>query len=110
MAEHNNFLTVADTTDIKLGHSQSVHLDGIDILICHAEDGFFAVEDICTHSMIPLCGGKIEGNYITCPMHGAVFDLTDGSVQSPPAFEDLRTFKLKIDGTSISIKAIHSNQ
>ena len=38
-----------------------------------------------------------------CPLHGAVFDLTDGSVQSPPAFEDLRTFKLKIDGTSISI-------
>jgi len=103
MTEQNNFLTVADTSDIELGHSQSVHLDGIDILICHAEDGFFAVEDLCTHSMIPLCGGQIEGNYITCPLHGAVFDLTDGSVQSPPAFEDLRTFKLKIDGTSISI-------
>ena len=103
MPENNNFLSVADTSDIELGHSQSVQIDGIDILICHAEDGFFAVEDLCTHSMIPLCGGQIEGNYIMCPLHGAVFDLTDGSVQSPPAFEDLRTFKLKIDGTLISI-------
>jgi len=80
-------------------------LNGIDILICHAEDGFFAVEDLCTHSMSPLCGGLINGNYITCPLHGAEFDLTDGSVQSPPAFEDLRTFKLKIDGTAISINS-----
>ena len=105
MPEQNNFSTVADTSDIELGHSQSVHFNGIDILICHTEDGFFAVEDLCTHSMTPLCGGQIEGNCITCPLHGAVFDLTDGSVQSPPAFEDLRTFKLKIDGTSISINS-----
>ena len=98
-----NFLAVADTTDIDLGHSQSVHFNGIDILICHTEKGFFAVEDLCTHSMVPLCGGLIEGNYITCPLHGAVFDLTDGSVQSPPAFEDLRTFQLKIEGTLISV-------
>ena len=100
----DNFQIIGDTTDIDLGHSVSVHLNGVDILICHTEDGFFAVEDICTHSMVPLCGGLIEGNYITCPLHGAVFDLTDGSVQSPPAFEDLRTFELKIEGTLISVK------
>ena len=106
MPENNNFLTVADTSDIELGHSQSVQIDGIDILICHAEDGFFAGEDLCTHSMIPICGGQIEGNYIMCHMHGAVFDLTYGSVQSPPAFEELRTFKLQIDATSISIDSV----
>jgi len=100
----DNFQIIGDTADIDLGHSVSVHLNGVDILICHTKDGFFAVEDLCTHSMVPLCGGLIEGNYITCPLHGAVFDLTDGSVQSPPAFEDLRTFELKIEGTLISVK------
>jgi 3-phenylpropionate/trans-cinnamate dioxygenase ferredoxin subunit len=99
----DNFQIIGDTADIDLGHSVSVHLNGVDILICHTKDGFFAVEDLCTHSMVPLCGGLIEGNYITCPLHGAVFDLTDGSVQSPPAFEDLRTFQLKIEGTLISV-------
>ena len=99
-----NFSVVADTTDIEVGHSLSVQFNDIDILICHTEEGFFAVEDLCTHSMIPLCGGQIQGKYITCPLHGAVFDLTDGSVQSPPAFEDLRTFELKVEGTMISVK------
>ena len=102
----DNFQIIGDTTDINLGHSVSVHLNDVDILICHTKDGFFAVEDLCTHSMVPLCGGLIEGNYITCPLHGAVFDLTDGSVQSPPAFEDLRTFELKIEGTLISVKNV----
>ena len=50
------------------------------------------------------CGGQIIDNYITCPVHGAVFDLTDGSVQSPPAFEDLQTFEVLLEDTSISVK------
>ena len=98
------FIQVADITDIDINQSQSVNIDEVDILICNTDNGVFAVEDKCSHADIPLCGGQIIGNYITCPVHGAVFDLTDGSVQSPPAFEDLNTFEVKIEGTSISIK------
>ena len=101
------FIQVADITDIDINQSQSVNIDEIDILICNTDNGVFAVEDKCSHADIPLCGGQITGNYITCPVHGAVFDLTDGSVQSPPAFEDLNTFEVKIEGTSISVKRPH---
>ncbi|RZO95086.1 MAG: hypothetical protein EVA50_04440 [Gammaproteobacteria bacterium] len=101
------FIQVADITDIDINQSQSVNIDEVDILICNTDNGVFAVEDKCSHADIPLCGGQITGNYITCPVHGAVFDLTDGSVQSPPAFEDLNTFEVKIEGTSISVKTPH---
>jgi|TARA_B110000003_G_scaffold103164_1_gene105367 3-phenylpropionate/trans-cinnamate dioxygenase ferredoxin subunit len=101
------FIQVADITDIDINQSQSVNIDEVDILICNTDNGVFAVEDKCSHADIPLCGGQITGNYITCPVHGAVFDLTDGSVQSPPAFEDLNTFEVKIEGTSISVKRPH---
>ena len=99
-----NYIQVADITDIDLNHSLSVDVDGQAILICNTENGVFAVEDRCTHADIPLCGGQIVGNFITCPLHGAVFDLSDGSVQSPPAFEDLETYEVMIDGTSVSVK------
>ncbi len=98
------FIPVADVTDIALNQSISVELEDKSILICNTENGVFAVEDRCTHADIPLCGGQIVGNFISCPVHGAVFDLSDGSVQAPPAFEDLETFEVKIDGTSISVK------
>tara|TARA_B100000214_G_C23943996_1_gene617127 strand:- start:905 stop:1225 length:321 start_codon:yes stop_codon:yes gene_type:complete len=103
MAE-DTFIPVADVTDIALNQSVSVELEDKSILICNTENGVFAVEDRCTHADIPLCGGQIVGNFISCPVHGAVFDLSDGSVQAPPAFEDLETFEVKIDGTSISVK------
>ena len=98
------FIPVADVTDIALNQSVSVELEDKSILICNTENGVFAVEDRCTHADIPLCGGQIVGNFISCQVHGAVFDLSDGSVQAPPSFEDLETFEVKIDGTSISVK------
>ena len=98
------FIFVADITDIDLNQSQSIELNGSDILICHTNNGIFAIEDRCSHADIPLCGGQIIDNFISCPVHGAVFDLTDGSVQSPPAFEDIKTFQVKIEGTSIRVK------
>ena len=98
------FIQVADITDIELNQSLTVNVDDIDILICHTSEGVFAVEDKCSHADIPLCGGQIIDNFITCPVHGAVFDLSDGSVQSPPAFEDLRTFEVLLEDTSISVK------
>ena len=98
------FIFVADITDIDLNQSQPIELNGSDILICHTNNGIFAIEDRCSHADIPLCGGQIIDNFISCPVHGAVFDLTDGSVQSPPAFEDIKTFQVKIEGTSISVK------
>ena len=100
----DNFIQVADITDIDLNQSVSVEVDGKAILICNTENGVFAVEDRCTHSDIPLCGGQIIGNFISCPVHGAVFDLSDGSVQAPPAFEALETFEVKIEDTLISVK------
>jgi len=100
------FIQVADITDIDLNQSVSVELDGRAILICNTENGVFAVEDRCTHADIPLCGGQIIGNFISCPVHGAVFDLSDGSVQAPPAFEDLETFEVKIEDTLISVKKL----
>ena len=52
---NDEFIQVADITDIDLNQSQSVQLDDFDILICNTEEGIFAVEDKCSHADIPLC-------------------------------------------------------
>ena len=88
----------------------SVNVGGTKILICHTEEGFFAVQDMCTHALIPLCGGFIKGTMISCPLHGAVFDLKTGAVLAPPASEDLKSYEVKIEGTTISLKANSSNE
>ena len=104
MSTDIGYTYVSDISDIEVGHSISVNIEGRKILVCNTDEGFFAVEDMCTHALIPLCGGLIQGTLISSPLHGAVFDLKTGEVMAPPAFEDLETFKLKIEGTSISLK------
>ena len=104
MSTDIGYTYVSDISDIEVGHSISVNVEGKKVLICNTDEGFFAVEDMCTHALIPLCGGLIQGTLISCPLHGAVFDLKTGEVMAPPAFEDLKTFNLKIEGTSISVQ------
>ena len=97
-------MKIADTSDIEPGHSISVEVEGVNILVSNTEEGFFAVKDLCSHAFTPLCGGYIQGTLISCPLHGAVFDLKTGEAMSPPAYEDIETFKIEIDGTSINLK------
>ena len=105
MNNPEEYIQVSDTTDIELGNSVSVNVNGTKILICNTEEGFFAVQDMCTHALVPLCGGLIQGTLISCPLHGAVYDLKSGEVMTPPAFEDLQTFELKIEGACISVES-----
>jgi len=97
-------LTIADVSEVDLGQSISVEVEGVNILISNTEEGFFAVKDLCSHAFTPLCGGYIQGTLISCPLHGAVFDLKTGEAMSPPAYEDIETFEIEIDGTSINLK------
>ena len=72
MSTDIDYTYVSDVSDIEVGHSISVNVEGKKILICNTEEGFFAVQDMCTHALIPLCGGFIQGTLISCPLHGAV--------------------------------------
>lgn len=65
---------------------------------------FYAIEDSCPHQGLPLSDGKVEKDEITCPFHGAKFNIKTGAVTSPPAFENLRTFEVRLEGEMIQVK------
>ena len=79
MSEDKEFIVVADSTDIELGQSVSLEVNEVQVLLCRTRDGIFAIEDQCTHANEPLCGGRIDGNLISCPVHGAIFDVRNGA-------------------------------
>ena len=39
----------------------------------------------CSHMSGPLSDGELSGDCVTCPWHGSVFRLSDGSVARGPA-------------------------
>jgi nitrite reductase/ring-hydroxylating ferredoxin subunit len=45
------------------------------------------LENACTHEEGPLSEGEVLGHEVTCPWHGAKFDIRTGEVLGPPAYE-----------------------
>jgi nitrite reductase/ring-hydroxylating ferredoxin subunit len=46
----------------------------------------------------------IVGTEVTCPWHGAVFDVTTGSVLGAPAPQDVAHYAVWIDGDDIELE------
>jgi len=94
---------VAEVRDIANGKTLCVEVDGREILLCHTSDGIFAVDNLCTHAAARLCEGKLKGHRILCPLHGAAFDVRDGSALTRPASVALGTYAVRVDEEGISL-------
>lgn len=89
--------------DIHPGQARSYVIDGVEVLVCNVDGGFYAVEDICTHDGGPLDQGTLEGKCVVCPRHGATFDVTTGDALTLPAVLPLLTFPIAADGNDLLV-------
>lgn len=69
------------------------------IVVCRVAGMLHALEDNCSHADTPLSEGRFRGTKITCPLHGAQFDVTDGSHSGPPAWEGVAHYSV-VEGDS----------
>jgi 3-phenylpropionate/trans-cinnamate dioxygenase ferredoxin component len=106
----SGFFYALKTSDFK-DKINKVTVEGLDILIVNFEGNFYAIDALCTHYGGDLSEGKLEGNILTCPIHGAKFDVTNGKVISPPTepldrliIENLTSYPLRIEGQNIYVK------
>lgn len=75
------------------------------VMIVRTMDGVFAVEDLCSHANQALSAGKIAGGVVTCPLHGAQFEIATGKHLCPPAWRGLRTFPVRIEAGRVVVTA-----
>jgi 3-phenylpropionate/trans-cinnamate dioxygenase ferredoxin subunit len=99
----DDFTAVAGTAEIPLKKTLCVEVAVREILICHIAEGFFAVDNICSHAAEKLNNGRLKGHRILCPLHGAAFDVRDGNALSRPATLPLRTYPLRVEGEQVLI-------
>ena len=99
------FIPVAKTDEIAPETAKAVEVNGRSILICHSDGRFFAVENMCSHAQEPLACGRLKRGWISCPAHGARFDLETGEPLNPPASEPITIFALRIVEDVIEVAA-----
>ena len=95
---------VCNTSDVDFEDQYRFDHDDRTYCIYHLEDGFYATDGLCTHEDIHLVDGLIDGEEIECPMHLGVFNIKTGQVVLDPPCEDLKTYKLKVEGEQIFIE------
>jgi uncharacterized protein YbjT (DUF2867 family)/nitrite reductase/ring-hydroxylating ferredoxin subunit len=69
-----------------------------DCAVFNVEGGFCATQAMCTHKQGPLSEGSLDGTTVTCPLHGAQFNVWTGAVLRGPAKDPLRTYAVTVDG------------
>jgi 3-phenylpropionate/trans-cinnamate dioxygenase ferredoxin subunit len=98
------FVKVAIMNEIAPGQARLVNIKGKEIALFNIEGTFFALENACTHEEGPLAEGEIEGHEVTCPWHGARFDVRTGQVLCAPAYEDAARYNVRVTGTDIEVE------
>lgn len=98
------FVKVASANEIAAGQAELINIKGEEIALFNIEGVFFAVQNACTHEEGPLVEGDIEGHEVTCPWHGARFDVRTGEVLCPPAYEDVHRYNVRLIGTDIELE------
>lgn len=72
------------------------------IVVCRVGGQLYAVDDNCSHAETPLSEGRLRGHSLICPLHGASFDVRDGSHSGPPAWEGIACHAIReSDGVTV---------
>ena len=71
---------------------------GREIVVCRTKAGLHALDNICTHAYARLNEGRLRGMKLTCPLHGASFDVRDGSALAGPASRPLALHAIHVVG------------
>ncbi len=99
----SEFTRVASTQDLPPGQSMCVAFEGEQVALFNVDGTIYAISDSCTHVGGQLSEGEVEGTIVTCPLHGATFDLTTGSSESPPADEPVTSYQVQVEGDEIQV-------
>src|SRR5215472_7714442 len=82
-----------------------IELDGAAVALFRLGDEVRATSGICTHEFADLDNGFVEADdgTVECPLHQALFDIRSGRVLCAPASENLKVYKVKIEGGDVFV-------
>ena len=98
--DHN----LGNFSDLDNGELTTCEVGDLEILLCRVDGRLYAIEDNCSHAHTPLSEGRLSGFQVNCPLHGASFDVRDGTHSGPPAYTGVRCFEIVEDDSGVTVK------
>ena len=72
------FVYAAEEKEVMETGLLEVNVSGMSLCLVMAKGVFYAIDNDCPHAYSPLSDGEINGDTLTCPLHGWQFDLKTG--------------------------------
>jgi nitrite reductase/ring-hydroxylating ferredoxin subunit len=105
-----SLIDVTQVSQIPPGVMKSFSAGDKQVLIASYESKYYCIENKCPHAGGNLSEGKLEGNIVTCPVHGSRFDITTGKCVSGPKIGiirlkamDVPAYEIKVEGNMIKV-------
>ncbi len=96
-------IKVARLSDIPPGTCRHVDAGGRAVAVFNVDGTIYALGGTCTHRGGPLGEGELDGTVVTCPWHGAQFNVTTGQVVGPPAGQSVPAYTVIVEGEDIKV-------
>ncbi|QWF70006.1 non-heme iron oxygenase ferredoxin subunit [Methylomonas paludis] len=99
-----DWIDVIDQTALAEGEHILTEVDGEEVAVFKIAGKCYAIVNTCSHDGGEIASGDIIGNEIVCPRHAARFCLKTGAVKSPPAYENIQNYAVRINNGRLEIK------
>lgn len=99
----SDFVTVAKEDELDPGESMVVGVEGREVALFNIDGKFYAIGNTCTHMRGPLSDGDVKDNTVTCPWHGADFDIKSGEALSRPARGSVPKYEVTVEDSKVKI-------
>ena len=97
-------LHLANTSDLNTGEMKEISAGETRILLARVGDQFHAVSASCPHYGGNLAEGALCGTHVVCPLHHAVFNVVNGDLEEPPAFDALVSYEVHVEGERVMVR------
>ena len=100
----DNWRRVAAAIDIPAEGMRAFDLGGREVVVCNTREGFFALDNTCSHAEAKMDEGRLRGCRIVCPLHGGSFDVRNGAALGAPAVSPLRSYAVRVVDGEIEVE------
>jgi len=98
-----HWIDVATERELPPGSRKVVSTAYVEVAVFNLDGTYYAIEDVCSHDGGELASGACEGDQIICPRHGARFCIRDGRSLTPPAYDNIDTFPVRVENGMVQV-------
>ncbi|KAJ1954012.1 Apoptosis-inducing factor 1 [Dispira parvispora] len=96
---------VCHVGDLQDGEKREIAINDGSILLLRLAGQYHALSSHCTHYGAPLVKGVLSTQgKLTCPWHGACFDVGTGDIEDAPALDALQSFPVTVENDQVYVE------